>query len=141
MGPPVQGPGREQWLSEPRFQTNAARMQHSAELDLEIEAVTQTMLRGALTTQLGEKGVPCGPVNSIADAFGHEQVVHRGLRAEVQHPQHGALPVVRSPFRFSRTPVDLRPPPQLGADTEGVLAAELGLSGAQMSALREAGVI
>ncbi|WP_342130892.1 CaiB/BaiF CoA transferase family protein [Hydrogenophaga sp. OTU3427] len=133
--------GREQWLSEPRFQTNAARMQHSAELDLEIEAVTQTMLRGALTTQLGEKGVPCGPVNSIADAFGHEQVVHRGLRAEVQHPQHGALPVVRSPFRFSRTPVDLRPPPQLGADTEGVLAAELGLSGAQMSALREAGVI
>ncbi len=133
--------GREGWLSESRFQSNAARMQHSTDLDREIEAVTSTLNRNDLARSLGESGVPCGPVNSIADAFEHAQVRHRGLRAEVQHPVHGALPVIRSPFRFSRTPVSLKPPPQLGADTDAVLASELGLSDARLAALKAAGVV
>lgn len=132
--------GREGWLSEPRYQSNAARIQHAAELDREIEALTSTLNRNDLARTLGESGVPCGPVNSIADAFDHVQVRHRGLRAEVQHPVHGALAVVRSPLRFSRTPVTLKPPPQLGADTDAVLAGELGLSDARLAALKAAGV-
>jgi crotonobetainyl-CoA:carnitine CoA-transferase CaiB-like acyl-CoA transferase len=132
---------REAWLSEPRYQSNAARMQQVGELDREIEAVTSTLRRGDLARALGEAGVPCGPVNSIAEAFDHEQVKHRGLRAEVPHAVHGALPVIRSPFRFSGTPVALRAPPPLGADTEAVLADELGLSTERIAALRCEGVV
>ena len=133
--------GREAWLSDPRFASNAARMQHAAALDAEIEAVTSTLQRLDLAQSLGESGVPCGPVNSIADAFAHPQVKHRGLRVEVEHPVLGRVPLVRSPFRFSATPVTMRPPPTLGADTNAVLAAELGIAAADLSALREAGVL
>jgi crotonobetainyl-CoA:carnitine CoA-transferase CaiB-like acyl-CoA transferase len=133
--------GREDWLTDPRFVSNAARMQHAAQLDAEIEAVTSKFARGALAQTLGESGVPCGPVNSIADAFEHPQVRHRGLRAEVDHPALGRVPVVRSPFRFSATPVQLRPPPSLGGDTDRVLADELGLDGEKIAGLRGLGVI
>ena len=54
---------------------------------------------------------------------------------------HGPVPVVRSPFRFSATPVQLRPPPSLGGDTEAVLADELGLDGDAIAGLRARGVI
>lgn len=132
---------REAWLSDPRFLTNGQRMEHVKELDSEIEAVTSTLRRADVAQWLNDMGVPCGPVNTIEEAFSHPQVVHRGLRAEVQHPVHGNIPVVRSPFRFSRTPVDLKAPPQLGVDTETVLETVLGLSSERRDALRSAGVI
>lgn len=132
---------REAWLSDARFASNAARMQHSTVLDEEVRAVTRTLSRQDLATALGASGVPCGPVNSVAEAFEHPQVKHRGLRAEVQHPVHGTMPVVRSPFRFSASPVRHRAPPQLGADTDTVLASELALSPEHIAHLRESGVI
>ena len=133
--------GREHWLEDPRFASNAARMQHSAELDREIGAVTAGMQRNALTEVLGASGVPCGPVNTVAEAFAHPQVVHRGLRAEVEHPVHGKVALVRSPFRFSSTAVEMRAPPGLGADTDAVLRDELGLADEALAALRAAGVL
>jgi len=132
---------REQWMSDPRFSSNAARMQHTAELDREITAVTTTMQRADLVQYLGAAGVPCGPVNTIAEAFEHPQVKHRGLRAEVPHPVHGTVPMVGSPFRFSATPVQLKAPPQFGADTDPVLRAELGLSAGTLAELRAEGVL
>lgn len=132
---------REAWLSDPRFVSNAERVRHAAELNEEVMAVTRTLQRHALVQVLGAAGVPCGPVNNIDEAFEHEQVRHRGLRAEVEHPLLGTLPVVRSPFRFSETPVQLKAPPLLGADTDAVLEAELRLSNEALSALREQGVL
>jgi crotonobetainyl-CoA:carnitine CoA-transferase CaiB-like acyl-CoA transferase len=132
---------REEWMVDPRFSSNAARMQHTAELDQEILAVTRTMKRDDLVQFLGSAGVPCGPVNTIAEAFEHPQVKHRGLRAEVPHPVHGTVPMVGSPFRFSATPVQLKAPPQFGADTDPVLRAELGLSSERLAALRGDGVL
>lgn len=132
---------REEWLTDPRFRSNGARMEHVVELDREIEFVTLQLMRADVTAWLSEIGVPCGPVNTIAEAFEHPQVVYRGIRAEVEHPVHGAIPVVRSPFRFSLTPVDLAPPPQLGVDTMAVLEQELGLGIDRLTALHETRVI
>ncbi len=132
---------REAWLSDPRYASNAERVRHAAELNEEVMAVTRILKRHALAQVLGEAGVPCGPVNNIDEAFQHEQVRHRGLRAEVEHPVLGTLPVVRSPFRFSETPVQLKAPPLLGADTDAVLGAELNLPGEVLSALRAQGVL
>lgn len=132
---------REDWLTDPRFASNAARMQHCAELDREILAVTATMTRIDLVQFLGAAGVPCGPVNTIGEAFEHPQVRHRGLRVEVPHPVHGMVAMVGSPFRFSATPVQLKAPPQFGADTAEVLSRELGLSTSRLAALRQEGVL
>ena len=133
--------GHEEWLEDARFRTNADRMQHTAALDASIRAALATVSRHALTQTLGAAGVPCGPVNTIGEAFDHPQVIHRGLRAQIDHPVHGKIPVVRSPLRFSKTPVQLKAPPSMGADTDTVLQRELGLDGARLAALREEGVI
>lgn len=133
--------GREQWRAEDRFSTNASRVQHAAELDAEIAEVTRTLSRDVLTQTLGSAGVPCGPVNTLDQTFLHPQVIHRGLHAEVQHPTHGTMPVIRSPFRFSQTPVQLKPPPQLGEHTEAVLGTELALAPEALTSLRAQGVI
>ncbi|QGZ63357.1 CaiB/BaiF CoA transferase family protein [Paraburkholderia acidisoli] len=132
---------RETWLSDPRFASNGARLEHVLELDREITAVTSGLKRHDVTAWLSDMGVPCGPVNTIAEAYDHPQVVHRGLRAEVEHPELGKIPVVRSPFRFSHTPVEHRPPPGLGAHTASVLASELAIPAEQLRELAEAGVI
>ena len=110
-------------------------------MDERLSAITRTWHKQALADGLGAVGVPCGPVNSIAEAFDHPQVRHRGLVTEVRHPVHGVLPQIHSPLRFSATPVTHRPPPSLGADTEAVLSRELGLDAARVAALREAGVV
>ncbi len=133
--------GHEDWLVDERFKSNAARMQHSTDLDKEISAVTASLLRSELAQTLGAAGVPCGPVNNIADAYEHPQVKHRGLRAEVPHAVYGTVSLVRSPFRFSRTPVTMKAPPQFGADTDSVLQQELHLSADELVTLRDAGVL
>lgn len=133
--------GREAWLEDERFRTNADRMKHKAALDAEVAMALFGLSRQAITEQLGAAGVPCGPVNSIAEAFEHPQVVHRGLRAEIQHPVHGTIPVVRSPYRFSKRPVRMSAPPSMGADTRSVLRAELGLDDVRLDQLSAEGVL
>ena len=132
---------RDDWRTDPRFATNAARMQHAPVLDAEIEQAVATRERLELATALSAAGVPCGPVNTLADAFEHPQVVHRGLRAEVDHPSLGPVPVVRSPLRLSRTPVRLQASPRLGEHTDAVLTRELGVSAERLAELRRGGVI
>lgn len=133
--------GREAWLDDPRFRTNADRMQHREILDREVQAALSNVSRQTLTQILGAAGVPCGPVNTLAEAFEHPQVVHRGLKVEVEHPVHGKIPLVRSPIRLGSTPVQHRAPPSMGADTDDVLARELGLDRKTIGALRDAGVL
>ena len=134
--------GREDWLRDPRFAGNANRVKHKTDVNGELAAVTRNFAKLALSDRLGAAGVPCGPVNEMADAFDHPQVKHRGTRVELPHPGYGALPVIRSPFRFSRTPVEHRlPPTVLGADTRAVLERELGVDDVRWAALQSAGAI
>jgi crotonobetainyl-CoA:carnitine CoA-transferase CaiB-like acyl-CoA transferase len=132
---------RDDWLSDPRFTTNANRMQHKDALDDELAKALSVVSRHEITTKLGSAGVPCGPVNSLAEAFEHPQVIHRGLKVEVDHQIHGKLPLIRNPIRLSRSPLQHRPPPTLGADTEAVLVRELHLDEKRLQSLRASGVI
>lgn len=91
---------------------------------------------------LERAGVPCGPINDLAQVFEDPQVRHRGLRVEMPHPQAGSVPLVASPLRFSASPVSYRQaPPLLGEHSEAVLQRLLGLTGEQIAALRQAGVV
>lgn len=86
-------------------------------------------------------GVPCGPVNTLAEAFDHPQVKHRGIRVEVEHETLGVVPLVRYPMRFSETPLEHKPAPRFGEDTVAVLQDELELDDAVIARLREASVL
>jgi crotonobetainyl-CoA:carnitine CoA-transferase CaiB-like acyl-CoA transferase len=109
--------------SDPRFTTNAARIEHRAVLTAELSALTAGHGMKALMTLLEAAGVPCGPVNTVDQVFAEPQALHRGLEVK-QTREDLSAPVrtVASPIRLSKTPVRYdRPPPALGADTEEVL--------------------
>ncbi len=133
--------GKDDWLQDPRFAKNAQRMVHKQELDGLVSDITRSWDKQALSDKLGAAGVPCGPVNTLEQAFAHPQVQHRGIRVPLDHPVYGSVDVIHSPLRFSKTPVEHRIPPALGADTADVLQQELHVGAAQFEQLRETGVV
>ncbi len=129
--------------ADQRFETNADRVGHREQLTQALEALTRKRRTGELMQVLEAAGVPCGPINTIEQVFAEPQALSRELVVEqARDDLAGPVRTVASPMRLSRTPVSyLSPPPALGADTEAVLEAELGLTSKQVDELRTAGVI
>ncbi|MCL6649026.1 MAG: CoA transferase [Chloroflexi bacterium] len=134
--------GLEASMDDPRFQTNASRTEHHAEL----EALVSDALRQRTTAEwlevFQELGIPCGPVNTIDQVVADPQVNARGMIVPVTHPRVGTIPVSGNPIKLSRTPPEInRPAPDLGQDTDQVLQELLGLRDDQIAALRACGAI
>lgn len=134
--------GQPQWASDPRFASNKQRVAHRAELIPLIRQATVFKTTAEWVTALERAGVPCGPINDVAQVFADPQVQFRGLQLDMPHALGGTVPQVASPIRLSATPVEYRrAPPLLGEHTLEVLTGVLGLSDAEVIALREAGVL
>ena len=134
--------GQPQWADDPRFATNKQRVAHRAELIPLIRQATVFKTTAEWVAELERAGVPCGPINDLAQMFQDPQVVARGLKVDVPHPLAGSVPQVASPIRLSETPVEYRrAPPLLGEHTEAVLMDVLGLDAAAVQVLRSAGVL
>lgn len=125
-----------------RFLTNAQRFAHRAELTRLLEAHTLRHTTAQLTGKLSAHGVPCGPVQTIDQAFDDPQVRHRGIRVEVEDARAGTVPMVASPIRLSSAPVRYeRAPPAVGEHTDAILAQILDLDARAIAGLRARGVI
>ena len=86
-------------------------------------------------------GVPCGPINSVAEVFKEPQVQAREMLRHVPHPSGVDVPLVASPMRFEGEPLPIRStPPLLGEHSDAILA-ELGYSNADIESLRTSEVI
>ncbi|WP_054894852.1 MULTISPECIES: CaiB/BaiF CoA-transferase family protein [unclassified Pseudomonas] len=134
--------GQPQWADDPRFATNKQRVAHRAELIPLIRQATVFKTTAEWVAELERAGVPCGPINDLAQMFQDPQVVARGLKVDVPHPLAGSVPQVASPIRLSETPVEYRrAPPLLGEHTEAVLRDVLGLDAGAVQVLRSAGVL
>ena len=95
-----------------------------------------------LLAQLRSKGIPCGRVNSVAQALADPHALERNMVLRVDHAEIGEFATLGTPLRLSDTPTSVRlPPPRLGEHTEQVLREDLGLSPAQISSLMAQGVI
>ncbi|WP_147465837.1 CoA transferase, partial [Pseudomonas syringae] len=122
--------------------TNKLRVAHRAELIPLIRQVTVFKTTAQWVSELEAAGVPCGPVNDLAQVFADPHVVARGLAIELPHALAGRVPQVASPIRLSETPVEYtRAPPLLGEHTAQVLQALLGIGEEELTLLREAGVL
>jgi crotonobetainyl-CoA:carnitine CoA-transferase CaiB-like acyl-CoA transferase len=87
-------------------------------------------------------GVPCGRINTVAEAIEDPHTAARRMVETVEHPAVGALKLLGIPFKFSDTTASVRrPPPMLGQHTAEILAAELGLDAEAIAELREQKVI
>ena len=132
---------RNEWLDDPRFRTPALR-QHNVEDRLRL---TQDALKAGTSAdwldKLTKAQVPCAPVLTRNQVMRAPQVEALGLVVETSHHKAGKLRQTRPAARFSRTPSEIRRgAPALGEDT-GAILSELGLSAAEVAALRGAGVI
>ena len=134
--------GQSRWATDPRFLTNKLRVANRSELIPLIRQATVFKTTAQWVDELEAAGVPCGPVNDLAQVFADPQVLARGLAIELPHALGGRVAQVVSPIRLSETPVEYqRAPPLLGEHTSQVLQELLGMSGDEVVALREAGVL
>ncbi|HJQ66168.1 MAG TPA: CaiB/BaiF CoA-transferase family protein [Gemmatimonadales bacterium] len=127
---------------DPRFATNAARVTNRDALTHELEIVLHTRTAAGWLAALEPAGVPCAPINDLAQVFADPQVRHRGLRLDAAHPSGATVPMVANPIRLSATPAayDLAPP-VLGQHTEEILSERLGMTAEQIAELRRMGVV
>ncbi|KDE41188.1 CAIB/BAIF family protein [Nitrincola lacisaponensis] len=127
---------------DPRFQTNALRVQHRAELiPLLLEPLRQKTTDEWLLA-LEQVGVPCGPINTLDRVFEDPQVKHRGLKITRPHPQDGEVQLVSNPIRFNGEALNApTAPPLLGEHTDAVLSRCLNLTPEALVSLKEKGVI
>ncbi|MEE4696262.1 CaiB/BaiF CoA-transferase family protein [Pseudomonas alliivorans] len=134
--------GQSQWATDPRFLTNKLRVANRGELIPLIRQATVFKTTAQWVDELEAAGVPCGPVNDLAQVFADPQVLARGLAIELPHALGGRVAQVASPIRLSETPVEYRrAPPLLGEHTFEVLQALLGMSEGEVAALKGAGVL
>ena len=134
--------GRPELGGDPRFATNKLRVANRAELVPLIRQLTVFKTTAEWVAQLEAVGVPCGPINDLAQVFADPQVRARGLAMQLPHALAGLVPQVASPIRLSVTPVEYRnAPPLLGEHTQQVLEQVLGLKSGVVEALRRSGVL
>jgi formyl-CoA transferase len=120
-----------------RFATNGKRVANRVELtrilsDIFLKKTTREWIEALEAT-----GVPSGPINDLKQVFQEPQAVARGLRMQI-----GNVSLVRSPMRFSETPIEHEaPPPLLGQHTEDVLRGLLGKSEGEVARLRSEGIV
>lgn len=134
--------GQAQWADDERFKTNRSRVQYRAELIPLIRQVTVFKTTADWLVALEAVGVPCGPVNDLAQVFADPHIRARGLAMQLAHPLAGQVPQVACPIKMSESPPEYHSaPPLLGEHTYAVLQRMLGMNAEALDVLRGAGVI
>lgn len=105
---------RSALATDPDYATNADRVRQRDRLAALLTEATRGWAKADLMAACEANGVPSGPINSLADVFADPQIVHRGMRVDLD-----GVPSVRSPFVFSDAELSLdRPSPALGQDQD-----------------------
>jgi CoA:oxalate CoA-transferase len=112
---------------DPRFTTNDLRNRNGDALRAILEPLLQGKKTDAWIAIVAAAGVPCGPVNNVAQAIAHPQVAARNMLIEVDDPVTGPVRVVGNPLKLSAfaDPPTRESAPDLDADRAGILR-ELG---------------
>jgi len=127
--------GAPEWLQDPRFASNTERMKNLAALTEVLGKKIASWKKSDLLAALEAAGVPCGPINSIAELASDPQALAREMVVELDHPAAGRTRALGLPVKLSATPGGVRrPAPTFGQHTREVLG-EFGFSSAEIDAL------
>ena len=133
--------GQDAMLDDPRYTTNTDRVEHRAECVGELSALFAQKTTAHWVDLIVEAGVPCGPINTVADVVSNPQVLARNMIAEVDHPNIPNLKFPGSPLKLTDSPATIRRvPPMLGQHNEEILE-EAGYSPEKIADLKERGVL
>ncbi|MYA97710.1 MAG: CoA transferase [Nitrospinae bacterium] len=127
---------------DPKFAINKDRVDNRLELQEILDAFFAEKTVGETLETLRGAGIPCGPINNLAQVLSEPQILAREMVVDVDVPVAGPTKVTGVPIKLSETPGAVRtPPPTLGQHTDEVLESVLGMDEAQRNALREDGVV
>jgi CoA:oxalate CoA-transferase len=133
--------GRPDIIDDDRFQTGWLRTQNYAALEPILNDAMKTRTTGEWLAEFEAVSIPCGPVNTIAQAAVDPQVMAREIIVSVHHHKSGDFRVVSTPVKLSRTPCKVEVgAPELGEHTGKVLREILGLSDQEIADLQESGI-
>lgn len=109
----AEGIGRPELAADPRFASNAERVAHRAVLAAELEDALGEHGADHWFDVLSAKGVPCGPINDLGQAFDLARQLGLDPVREIASAAGGLVPTIAHPITMSRTPASYRsaPPP------------------------------
>jgi len=111
--------GREDLTADERYATNPGRVANRKELTVELQREFRKRLADEWIETIRRAGVPCGPVNSLANVFFDEHVLSSGILRDVDHRSAGRLKMLASPILIDGERLPIRHlPPILGQHTE-----------------------
>lgn len=131
--------GAPEWIEDPRFLTNTHRMQNLDALVALMNEKLATKTVAEWIALLEPAGVPCGPINSIAQVLEDPHALARDMVVELDHPKAGRTRAIGLPIKLSVTPGKVaRPAPLYGQHTREVLD-EFGFGANEIEALVRSG--
>ena len=138
----IKAMGREELADDPRFRSNAERVAHMDETDAVVAEWTRTLPKMDVFARLKAGRVPCAPVRTAPEVMHDPHMHERGMLVEIEHPELGTITVPTTPLRLhglGKAPAG--PSPRVGQHNEEIYGGWLGLSPADLAALKEEGVI
>jgi crotonobetainyl-CoA:carnitine CoA-transferase CaiB-like acyl-CoA transferase len=130
--------GKPEWITDPRFATNAARLANRKELIAQLDDIFKQKTREEWMAILKKADVPNSPLLALHESVRSDQVKHCESVITLDDGHGQTAQVIRSPMRskaWDETPTSF--PPALGAQTEAVLRGVLKMSRRDLEKLRE----
>ena len=129
-------------LRDPQFSNSIDRLKNQEYIESELNKVLSTKTSEYWIKALNDTKVPCAPINTFSQALSDEQVVHRNMVVEVEHPDGGKVRMPGNPVKLSYTNEDsYTPPPHLGKDTKEILKDWAGYDKDKINTLIEANIV
>ncbi len=109
-------------LDDSKFDSSIDRLKNQAFIENELNKVLSTQTSDHWIDKLNKAKVPCAPINKFSDALNDEQVKHRNMIVEVEHPDGGFVKMPGNPVKMSYTNEEsYSSPPHLGTNTKEIL--------------------
>jgi formyl-CoA transferase len=133
--------GVVEWLEDERFSSASARRDNKTVLNVLIEERLSEDTTEHWVLRLNEVGVPCGPVNTVAETFSDPQVQHLGLASPVSHPTAGEIKILRNATNLEGVPNGIRSASPLQGQHSEELLTQFGFTNEEIDSLARSGAV
>jgi crotonobetainyl-CoA:carnitine CoA-transferase CaiB-like acyl-CoA transferase len=128
-------------FDDPKYDSQPGRWEDREIINRRLNEILGENTSEYWLAQLEEKRIPCAPVNRFSQALSDEQVLHRNMVVELQHPNGKSTRGPGNPIKLSRNNEEsFTAAPAVGQDTDEVLSGILGYDEAMIAELKDQGV-
>ncbi len=129
-------------LRDPKFSKSVDRLKNQEFIESELNKILSQKTSEFWIEALNDAKVPCGPINTFSQALTDEQVIHRNMMVEVEHPDGGKVKMPGNPVKLSYTNEDsYTPPPHLGKNTKEILKEWAGYDEIKIKSLIDKNIV